>query len=163
MLQKTRRTYKISELRKGRLRGVGQDGNREWITLMASGYIDGTSLPPTIIYQAVSGNLQNTWLVRSDPKEVCCFFASSRTGRTNEDLGFIWLTTMFDRVSKEKARLGRNWRLLFMDGHNSRVNWRHRWGEGAGQRGEWLGGYDDRDPWCSRPRRAAYVPGGDAE
>lgn len=124
ILQKTRRVYKLSELRKGRLVGAGQDGNREWITLMASCCMDGTSLPPAIIYQAVSGNLQDTWLDRFDPKEHCCFFASSRTGWTNEDLGYEWLTTVFDRVTRGKCHYTRNWRLLFVDGHNSHVNWR---------------------------------------
>ena len=124
LLQKTRRIYTLSELRKGRLRGAGQDGNREWITLMAACCMDGTALPPAIIYQAVSGNLQDTWLDKFDPKEHCCFFASSKTGWTNENLGYEWLTTVFDRATREKSRYKRDWRLLFVDGHNSHVNWR---------------------------------------
>lgn len=124
VLPKTRRICKVSELRKGRLKGAGQSGNREWITLMATCCMDGTALPPAIIYQAQSGNIQDTWLDRFDPKEQCCFFASSETGWTNENLGYEWLTGVFDRYSKPKARLARDWRLLFVDGHNSHVNWK---------------------------------------
>ena len=84
--------------------------------------MDGTTLPPAIIYQANSGNLQDTWLDEFDPVEQCCFFASSSTGWTNEELGYSWLIKVFDRATKEKARFGRDYRLLFVDGHNSHVN-----------------------------------------
>ena len=124
VLQKTRRIYKLSELRKGRLKGVGQDGSRSWITLMASCCMDGTSLPRAVVYQALSDNLQDTWLDGFDLKEHCCFFTSSKTGWTIENLGYQWLTTVFDRVTRLKSRYTRGWRLLFVDGHNSHVNWR---------------------------------------
>ena len=39
-----------------------QDGNREWITTIACICADGTSLTPVLIYQAVSGRIQDTWL-----------------------------------------------------------------------------------------------------
>jgi hypothetical protein len=44
------------------------------------------------------------------------------TGWTNDELGFQWLTTVFDRYTKTKARNGRDWRLLLVDGHNSHLN-----------------------------------------
>ena len=122
VLQKTRRVFDINHLRSGKLLGAGQDGNREWITLIGSICMDGTFPPPSIIYQADSGNLQDTWLDEFDSKEHDCFFTSSLTGWTNEDLGLSWLTNVFDRATKEKARFGREYRLLFVDGHNSHVN-----------------------------------------
>jgi hypothetical protein len=42
---------------KGKLIRAGQDGNREWITVLATICMDGTFLPPAIIYQAVSSNI----------------------------------------------------------------------------------------------------------
>src|SRR2546421_5710498 len=62
--------------------------------------------------QAVSGNIQDTWLQDYDPEEQSCFFASSPTGWANDELGYEWLTKVFDRETKQKARQGRDWRLL---------------------------------------------------
>ena len=70
----------------------------------------------------ISGNLQDSWLTDYDPQEHMCFFASSATGWTNDDLGYSWLTTIFDRYTKPKARNGRDYRLLFVDGHGSHIN-----------------------------------------
>ena len=60
ILQKTQRIYSAKELRKGLLKGAGQDGNREWITMLGSICMDGTPIPPALIYQADSKDLQNT-------------------------------------------------------------------------------------------------------
>jgi len=37
-------------------------------------------------------------------------------------MGFSWLTTLFDVETKKKARNGRFWRLLILDGHGSHIN-----------------------------------------
>jgi len=37
-------------LESGRLLGVSQDGSRDFITLIASIYADGTHIPPALIY-----------------------------------------------------------------------------------------------------------------
>ena len=50
------------------------------------------------------------------------FFASSPNGWTSDELGLSYLTTIFDRETKAKARNSRNWRLLFVDGHGSYIN-----------------------------------------
>ena len=50
---------------------------------------------------------------------------ASESGWTNDELGFQWLTMVFDQASKNKTRNGRDWRLLFVDGHGSHVN--ERW------------------------------------
>jgi hypothetical protein len=39
-------------------------------------------------------------------------------------LGYAWLTTIFDRYIKQKARNGCDWRLFFVDGHGSYINMR---------------------------------------
>ena len=46
VLQKTKRVFDINHLCSGILIGAGQDGNREWITLIGSICMDGTYPPP---------------------------------------------------------------------------------------------------------------------
>jgi hypothetical protein len=48
---------------------------------------DGTSLLPGLIYQDISGDIQNFWLQDFDPKPHSCFFASSPSGWTNDKPG----------------------------------------------------------------------------
>jgi len=79
-------------------------------------------IPPSIIYQTISGNIQDSWLTEYDPKEQSCFFAFSATGWTNDELAYSWLTTVFDRNTRSKARNSRDYRLLFVDGHGSHIN-----------------------------------------
>jgi uncharacterized protein YndB with AHSA1/START domain len=49
------------------------------------------------------------------------FISSSLSGWTNNDLGLAWLQQVFERCTKQKARLGRDWRLLIVDGHGSHL------------------------------------------
>jgi DDE superfamily endonuclease/Tc5 transposase DNA-binding domain len=122
IMTKQRRIVTKSVLMQNKSLSATTDGNREWITVLACICADGSSLPPGLIYQAVSGNLQDSWLQDFNPKEHDAFFASSPTGWTNDELGFQWLTTVFDRYTKPKAR--RRWRLLIIDGHGSHINMR---------------------------------------
>jgi hypothetical protein len=59
-LQKVRRIFPKALMEKQKLPGTSQDGSREWITLLATIYADGSSLPPALIYKAVSGDLQDS-------------------------------------------------------------------------------------------------------
>ncbi len=79
-------------------------------------------IPPSIIYQAISGNIQDSWLTEYDFKEQSCFFASSATGWTNDELTYSWLTIVFDRNTRSKVRNSRDYRLLFVDEHDSHIN-----------------------------------------
>jgi len=83
----------------------------------------GIYLPPSLIYQACSGNLQDTWLDEFNPEMQEAYFASSPTGWTNDELGYSWLT-VFERETKKKARNGRDHRLLLLDGHGSHISMR---------------------------------------
>ncbi len=58
--QKVRRVFSCKYLESGKLLGAGHDGNREWITLIATVCMDGSTLPPALIYPADSGNLQDS-------------------------------------------------------------------------------------------------------
>ena len=102
--------------------GAAQDGSRDWITLIGSVCADGTTLPPAIIYQAISGNIHDSWLNDYNPEKHGCYITSTPSGWTSEELALSWLTKVFDCISKPKAREGRDWRLLIVDGHNSHIN-----------------------------------------
>ncbi|KAM4063128.1 DDE superfamily endonuclease [Hirsutella rhossiliensis] len=66
--------------------------------------------------------VQDSWLTEFDPEHQAAFFTTSETGWTNHELGKEWLIGVFDRFTKEKARNGRDYRLLITDGHSSHVN-----------------------------------------
>jgi hypothetical protein len=119
-LQKTRRIFTRELYERGNLAGAGQDGSREWITVVATICADGTRLSPALIYKAMSGNLQDTWLNDFEPEEHDCHFASSPNGWTSNELGYSWVTGLFEKETASKAR--RSHRLLFVDGHGSHVN-----------------------------------------
>jgi hypothetical protein len=57
VLQKARRVFNKEAYESGKLLGAGQDGNREWITLLATLCQDGTFLPLALIYQALTGDI----------------------------------------------------------------------------------------------------------
>jgi len=57
VLNKGKRIYTKSEAVRGKLLGASQDGNREWITIIASVYADGTSLPPGLNNTGSSSHL----------------------------------------------------------------------------------------------------------
>jgi hypothetical protein len=121
VLKKTRRIFTRSWKKQGKLQGAAQDGNRSWITLIACICADGTSLPPALIYQASSGDIQDSWLEDYQPDDEA-YFASSPTGWSNNELAMDWLIRVFDRTTKKKAGNGREPRLLFLDGHGSHIN-----------------------------------------
>lgn len=99
--------------------GAKQDGNREFISLLACISADGTAIPPGLIYQGESGDLQDVWLEDFDDSEKA-YFGVSGKGWTNEELGMSWLRDVFEPNTKEKA--GNHRRLLLVDGHSSHVN-----------------------------------------
>ena len=74
-----RRVYSKEAFQKGNIIAAGQDGNREWITLVASICMDGSWIPPTLIYQAVSGDVQNTWVTEVNPIDHNVHFTSTAT------------------------------------------------------------------------------------
>lgn len=116
-LQKVKRIFPKALMKQQKLLGTGQDGCREWITVIATICADGSSLPPALIYKAVSGDLQDTWLQDYQPDEHPCWFASSPNGWTSDELGLSWLQSLFNPQTVDKAK--RDWRLLVLDGHGS--------------------------------------------
>jgi hypothetical protein len=133
-LQKTQRVFTKHLYKQVKLVGAGQDGSREWITLVATICTDGTSLSPTLIHKAVSGNLRDIWLDNFEPSRQSCYFTSSPNGWTSDELGYSWLTGLFEKETAVKAK--RSWRLLFVDGHGSRVNM--KFPTGVSDTGSWM-------------------------
>jgi len=120
--QKAKRVFTRKYWESGKLIGSGQDGNREWITLLATICMDGSFLPPALIYPAETGNLQDVWLKDFHPESEESFFASSSSGWTSDDLALRCVERIFDPYTKQKAQRGREYRLLILDGHNSHIN-----------------------------------------
>jgi hypothetical protein len=91
------------------------------VTLLATVCADGTALPPGIIYQSDNSTLQAPWVAEIDTEKRNYFISSSPSGWTNSELGLAWLEQVFERCTKQKARLGRDWHLLILDGHGSHL------------------------------------------
>ena len=115
-----KRIVPIDYLKNKKSLGSNQDGSREFISLLAAISADGTALPPALIYQGDSYDLQSTWIEDFDHSSDEAFFAVSKKGWTNEELGFSWLLRIFEPFTREKAGNAR--RLLIVDGHSSHVN-----------------------------------------
>ncbi|KAF1985061.1 DDE-domain-containing protein, partial [Aulographum hederae CBS 113979] len=116
VLNKARRVFSSQNPPKG----AGQDGNRAWITVIAGICADGSSIPPAIIYQGLG--LQDSWLEDWQPESQEVYLTATPTRWTNDEIGLSWLSKNFERSTKEKARQGRDWRLLLIDGHGSHLN-----------------------------------------
>ncbi|EDN02638.1 predicted protein [Histoplasma mississippiense (nom. inval.)] len=98
-----KRIVSINALKSGRTIGASQDGSREFITLLASICADGTSLPPALIYQGESRDMQDTWLEDFDSKKDQVYFAASENGWSNDEYGLMWLKKIFEPHTKKKA------------------------------------------------------------
>ena len=89
--------------------------------MIASICANGSALPPSLIYQGESYDLQDTWLKEFDHSAQRAFFACSKNGWSDDTLGLNWLQQVFDRTTKERTSI-RDRRLLIVDGHSSHVN-----------------------------------------
>ena len=70
VLQKTKRVYDINVLRSGKLIGAGQDGNREWITLIGSICMDGSYPPPQSSIRPIPETFRIPGLIISTLKNI---------------------------------------------------------------------------------------------
>src|SRR5258706_16402896 len=95
-----------------------QAGSREFISVLASIYADGTALPAALIYKGPTNSLQDTWMQDVGPDDEV-FFTSSSNGWSSNEFGLDYLTKVLDPLTKAKAK--RSKRLLIVDGHSSHV------------------------------------------
>jgi hypothetical protein len=99
--------------------GVQHDGNREWITLLAAIIAIGRKLPPALIYQGESYDLQSTWIEDVGPEDQV-YFASSSNGWSSNGHGMAYLKKVLEPHTRAEAC--HRYRLLIVDGHSSHVN-----------------------------------------
>jgi hypothetical protein len=104
VVTRSKRIFSKRMYEAGKLRSILQDGNREWVTVLACICADGSDLEPSLIYQSDSGNLQDTWLHAFEPDIHRISFSASPSGWTNNEIGLAWLKDVFDRNTRAKAR-----------------------------------------------------------
>ena len=80
----------LEALYSGRITHASQDRSREFLSLLASIYADGSALPPALIYKEDSGTLQDTWVEDVTTQDEA-FFAVSSKGWSYQELGLKWL------------------------------------------------------------------------
>jgi len=117
-----KRIFTTTGLKSGKIRGAGTDGSREWISIIACVSAIGDRLPPTLIYKGVSGDLQTAWIEDFDPLLQKANFVTSENGWTSHEIGFKWLSEIFEPQTRETCSKGLRKRLLIVDGHSSHVN-----------------------------------------
>jgi hypothetical protein len=121
VIGRSKRTFTRQAWESKQASAAKQDGNREWVTVLGASCADGSVLPPGLIFQSDNSTLQSTWVGDIDLQKHKVFTASSPSGWTNDNIGLGWLKDVFDRHTKAKARNGRDWRLLIVDGHGSHL------------------------------------------
>jgi hypothetical protein len=99
-----------------------QDGNREWVSLLASVCADGSALPPGLIFAGAGNTIQGSWVEDIEPGKHSVFVTATPSGWTNDEIGLAWLEQLFNRYTKKKAH--RSWQLLIINGHGSHITMR---------------------------------------
>jgi hypothetical protein len=121
VIERSKRVFSKQACEAKGVQAALQDGSRNWVTVMASVCADGTALLPGIIYTSANNTLQASWVADVKVGTHKAFFASFPSGWTNNKLRLAWLEQIFNCYTKEKARYGRDWRLLILDGHGSHM------------------------------------------
>lgn len=121
VLSRSKRVFSRELWEKKEVTAALQDGSREWITLLAAICADGEVLPPGIIYASQNSTLRDTWVAGIKAGKHDVFVGSTLSGWSNNEVGLAWLEQVYDRCTKKKARYGRDWRLLIVDGHGSHL------------------------------------------
>lgn len=87
VIGRMKRVFSKSAFMAGTAKTFTHDGNREWITIIATICADGSALPPAIIYAAKSGNIRDTWVDNIRASEHLAHVASTPSSWTNDDYG----------------------------------------------------------------------------
>jgi hypothetical protein len=90
MVAVTKRIMSKKAHKSGRITGASQDGNREFISLLACVSAIGVALPPALLYKGELGDLQDSWLQDLQAKERA-YFSVSSNGWSNDAFGLQWL------------------------------------------------------------------------
>jgi hypothetical protein len=119
VIGKSKRIFSKIAWERGGVKTNIQDGNREWVTCVATICGDGTHIPSLLIFASKNLSLQLSWVQDIDPTKATEHVTSTLTGWTNDTIGLDWLESIFDRYTKLKAQ--NSWRLLILDGHGSHL------------------------------------------
>jgi hypothetical protein len=92
---------------------VTQPGNRTFVTVIEGINASGWVLPPMVIFEGKVH--QSTWYRAGIPDNWV--IGVSENGWTDDELGYKWLTEVFDKHTQ--GRTVGKYRLLFLDGHGS--------------------------------------------
>ena len=92
-----------------------QPGDRDWMTVIECINVAKRRIPAMVV--AKGKVFQNVWFDKDTGIPDDWVIAHSETGWSNDRLGYIWLTEVFDPYTKQHTK-GVN-RLLIMDGHSS--------------------------------------------
>jgi hypothetical protein len=87
VLTRSKRVFSRRLYEEGKIKAHIQNGNREWITLLACICANRSYIKPSLIYQSASSSIQDSWLQAFDPNDHRVYFASSPSGWTNNELG----------------------------------------------------------------------------
>jgi hypothetical protein len=109
----------LQALQSSRVTKNKQDGNREFISLLACVSAIGKAIPPLLIYKGASGDLQSSW-VEDVTEDSETYFATTENGWSSNKMGLSWLKNVFETHTKPASPRAR--RLLLVDGHSSYVN-----------------------------------------
>ncbi|KAF1959163.1 hypothetical protein CC80DRAFT_514467 [Byssothecium circinans] len=93
VIGRSKRIFSKAMWDRGEVKLALQDGNREWITILACVCADGIALPPGLLFAAANNALQSAWVEDIEARKY--------------------------EYTKAKAR--RAYRLLILDGHGSHV------------------------------------------
>jgi hypothetical protein len=115
---RTKRVFSKQLWQQKKVTASFQDGNREWITILACVGADGAALDASVVFEG-KGALRDAWVHDVEVGKHQVFFTTSPSGWSNKDVGLAWIEQVFDRRTKKKAR--RRWRLLILDGHGSHL------------------------------------------
>src|SRR2546421_3659453 len=93
-----------------------QPGHQEWITMVECVCIDGTTIPPLIIFKGE--NLMTNWIPRDVANDW--HFSCNSKGWTSNIHGEQWIEKCFDATTQEKAN--GQYCLLICDRHDSHIS-----------------------------------------
>jgi hypothetical protein len=84
---RSKRVFSKAIWKQKRVRESLQDGNRDWITLLACVCADRSALPPSLIFSSANGSMQSSRVdvIHASYHEV--FVTSSPSGWTNDNVG----------------------------------------------------------------------------
>ncbi|KAF1922213.1 DDE-domain-containing protein [Didymella exigua CBS 183.55] len=119
LVNRSKRVFSKAAWEAGGKRQSLQDGNREWVTILAAICADSSTLPPAIIYAGQPNSLQSSWMEDLDAGKDSIYSTATPSGWSNDEVGLAWLEQVFERETASKTRS--SWRLLILDSHSSHI------------------------------------------